>query len=148
MHHDDRGLSLDVASNRLSTTLGSTMTGISSVRIHKTRKNHEKSEPNYIRVRIVIICFYILSGLDCSESFHIGICMTQVTCSYISIIHYLGLSIYVHMLVSRLKSDCDCYFYCTFNTLTTQFMVVIDSIFIRSFISDICIYVVFLSHNH
>ena len=45
--------------------------------------------------------------------------MTQVTCSYIYIIHYLGLSIYVHMLVSRLKSDCDCYFYCTFNTLTT-----------------------------
>ena len=75
--------------------------------------------------------------------------MTQVTCSYISIIHYLGLSIYyVHMLVSRLKSDCDCYFYCTFNTLSTQFMVIIDSIFIRSFIGAICIYVVFLSHNH
>ena len=66
----------------------------------------------YIRIRIVIICFYILSGLDYSESF-------QVTCSYVYIIHYLGLSIYVHMLVSRLKSDCDCYFYCTFNTLTT-----------------------------
>ena len=74
--------------------------------------------------------------------------MTQVTCSYISIIHYLGLSIYVHMLVSRLKSDCDCCFYCTFNTLTTQFMVVIDSIFIRSFISAICIYVVFLFYNY
>ena len=73
----------------------------------------------YIRVRVVIICFYILSGLDCSESFHIVIYMTQVTCSYISIIHYLGLSIYVHMLVSRLKSDGDCYFYCTFNTITT-----------------------------
>ena len=54
-----------------------------------------------------------------SESFHIVIYMTQVTCSYVSIIHYFGLSIYVHMLVSRLKSDCDCYFYCTFNTLTT-----------------------------
>ena len=63
--------------------------------------------------------FYILSGLDYSESFHMVIYMTQVTCSYIYIIHYLGLSIYVHMLVSRLKSDCDCYFYCTFNTLTT-----------------------------
>ena len=73
----------------------------------------------YIRVRVVIICFYILSGLDYSESFHMVIYMTQVTCSYIYIIHYLGLSIYVHMLVSRLKSDCDCYFYCTFNTLTT-----------------------------
>ena len=97
---------------------------------------------------LIIICFYILSGIDCSESFHIVIYMTQVTCSYISIIHYLGLSIYVHMLVSQLKSDCDCYFYCTFNTLTTQFMVVIDSIFIRSSISEICVYVVFLSHNH
>ena len=74
--------------------------------------------------------------------------ITQFTCSYISIIHYLGLSIYVHMLVSRLKSDCDWYFYCTFNTLTTQFMVIINSIFIRSFISAMCIYVVFLSHNH
>ena len=73
----------------------------------------------YIRVRMVIICFYILSGLDYSESFHMVIYMTQVTCSYVYIIHYLGLSIYVHMLVSRLKSDCDCYFYCTFNTLTT-----------------------------
>ena len=78
---------------------------------------------------MVIICFYILSGLDYSESFHMVIYMTQVTCSYIYIIHYLGLSIYVHMLVSRLKSDCDWYFYCTFNTLTTQFMVIIDSIF-------------------
>ena len=97
---------------------------------------------------LIIICFYILSGIDCSESFHIVIYMTQVTCSYVSIIHYLGLSIYVHMLVSRLKSDCDCYFYCTFNTLTTQYMVVIESIFIRSFISAICVYVVFLSHNH
>ena len=73
----------------------------------------------YIRVCIVIICFYILSGIDCSESFNIVIYMTQVTCSYMSIIHYLGLSIYVHMLVSRLKRDCDCYFYCTFNALTT-----------------------------
>ena len=75
----------------------------------------------YIRVCVVIICFYILSGLDYSESFHMVIYMAQVTCtcSYIYIIHYLGLSIYVHMLVSRLKSDCDCYFYCTFNTLTT-----------------------------
>ena len=81
----------------------------------------------YIRVRVVIICFYILSGLDYSESFHMVIYM--VTCSYIYIIHYLGLSIYVHMLVSRLKSDCDCYFYCTFNTLTTSYMVVIESIF-------------------
>ena len=26
----------------------------------------------YIRVSIVIICFYILSGIDCSESFHIS----------------------------------------------------------------------------
>ena len=83
----------------------------------------------YIRVRVVIICFYILSGLDYSESFHMVIYMTQVTCFYIYIIHYLGLSIYVHMLVSRLKSDCDCYFYCTFNTLTTSYMVVIESIF-------------------
>ena len=99
----------------------------------------------WIRVSI----FILLSGLDYSESFHIVMYMTQVTCSYISIIHYLGLSIYVHMLVSRLKSDCDCYFYCTFNTLTTQYMVVIESIFIRSFISEICVYVVFfLSHNH
>ena len=72
-----------------------------------------------VRVGIVIICFYILSGIDCSESFHIVIYMTQVTYSYISIIHYLGLSIYVHMLVSRLKRDCDCYFSCTFNTFTT-----------------------------
>ena len=98
----------------------------------------------WIRVSILIL----LSGLDYSESSHIVIYITQVTCSYISIIHYLGLSIYVHMLVSRLKSDCDCYFYCTFNTLTTQFMVIIESIFIRSFISEICVYVVFLSHNH
>ena len=74
--------------------------------------------------------------------------ITPVTCSYIPVIHYLGLSIYVHMLVSRLKSDYDWYFYCTFNTLTTQFMVIIDSIFIRSFISAMCIYVVFLSLNH
>ena len=73
----------------------------------------------YIRVRIVIICFYILSGIDCSESFHIVIFMTQVTCFHISLVHYTGLFIYVHMLVSRLKSDCDCYFYCTFNALTT-----------------------------
>ena len=97
-----------------------------------------------IRVRI----FILLSGLDYSESSHIVIYITQVIRSYISIIHYLGLSIYVHMLVSRLKSDCDWCFYCTFNTLTTKFMVIIDSIFIRSFISAICIYVVFLSHNH
>ena len=95
----------------------------------------------------MVISFYI-SGLDYSESSHIVIYITQVTCSYIPIIHYLGLSIYVHMLVSRLKSDCDCYFYCTFNTLTTHVMVIIDSIFIRSFISATCIYVVFLSHNH
>ena len=74
--------------------------------------------------------------------------ITQFTCLYISIIHYLGLSIYVHTLVLRLKSDCDWYFYGTFNTLTTQFMFFINSIFIRSFISAICIYVVFLSHNH
>ena len=73
--------------------------------------------------------FILLSGLDYSESFHIVIYMTQVTCSYISIIHYLGLSIYVHMLVSRLKSDCDCYFSCTFNTFTTSYMVIIESIF-------------------
>ena len=46
----------------------------------------------YIRVRVVIICFYILSGLDYSESFHMVIYMTQVTCSYVYIIHYLGLS--------------------------------------------------------
>ena len=26
----------------------------------------------YIRVRMVIICFSILSGIDCSESFHIS----------------------------------------------------------------------------
>ena len=26
----------------------------------------------YIRVRVIIICFYILSGLDYSESFHIS----------------------------------------------------------------------------
>ena len=67
---------------------------------------------------MVIICFSIFSGLDYSESFHMVIYMTQVTCSYIYIIHYLGLSIYVHMLVSRLKSDCDCYFSCTFYTFT------------------------------
>ena len=45
------------------------------------------------------------SGLDYSESYHIVIHVTQYTFSYISIIHYLGLSIYVHMLVTRLKSD-------------------------------------------
>ena len=44
------------------------------------------------------------------------------------IIHYLGLFIYVHMLVSRLKSDCDCYFSCTFYTFTTQYILVIESI--------------------
>ena len=95
---------------------------------------------------MVIIWFFlfnILSGLDYSKSCHMVIYMTQVTCSYISIIHYLGLSMYVHMLVSRLKRDCDWYFYGTFNTLTTQFMFFINSIFIRSFISAICIYVVF-----
>ena len=59
----------------------------------------------YIRVSIVI-SFYI-SGLDYSECSHMVIYITQVTCSYIPIIHYIGLFIYVHMLVSRLKSDCD-----------------------------------------
>ena len=44
-------------------------------------------------------------GLDYSESYHIVIHVTQYIFSYISIIHYLGLSIYVHMLVTRLKSD-------------------------------------------
>ena len=44
-------------------------------------------------------------GLDYSESYHIVIHVTQHIFSYISIIHYLGLSIYVHMLVTRLKSD-------------------------------------------
>ena len=44
-------------------------------------------------------------GLDCSESYHIVIHVTQYIFSYISIIHYLGLSIYVHVLVTRLKSD-------------------------------------------
>ena len=97
---------------------------------------------------MVIICFSIFSGIDCSESFRISHLHDSVTCLYISIIHYLGLFIYVHMLVSRLKSDCDWYFYGTFNTLTTQFMFFINSIFMRSFISAICIYVVFLSHNH
>ena len=68
---------------------------------------------------MIIICFSIFSGIDCSESFHISHLYDSVTCFYVSIIHYLGLSIYVHMLVSRRKSDCDCYFSCTFNTLTT-----------------------------
>ena len=95
----------------------------------------------------MVISFYI-SGLDYSESSHMVIYITQVTCSYIPIIHYIGLCIYVHMLVSRLKSDCDWYFYGTFNTLTTQFLFFINSIFIRSFISAMCIYVVFLSLNH
>ena len=63
--------------------------------------------------------FSILSGIDCSESFRISHLHDSVTCLYISIIHYLGLFIYVHMLVSRLKSDCDCYFSCTFYTFTT-----------------------------
>ena len=83
--------------------------------------------------------FIRTSGLDYSESYHIVIHVIQYIFSYISIIHYLGLSIYVHMLVTRLKSDCVWYFYCTFNTLTTQFMVIIDSIFIWSFISATCI---------
>ena len=73
----------------------------------------------YIRVRMVIICFSIFSGIDCSESFRISHLHDSVTCLYISITHYLGLFIYVHVLVSRLKSDCDCYFSCTFYTFTT-----------------------------
>ena len=73
----------------------------------------------YIRVRMVIICFSIFSGIDCSESFRISHLHDSVTCLYISITHCLGLFIYVHMLVSRLKSDCDCYFSCTFYTFTT-----------------------------
>ena len=68
--------------------------------------------------------------------------MTQVTCSYVYIIHYLGLSIYVHMLVSRLKSDCDL----ILSLLNTWLSL--NPFFIRSFISAICVYVVFLSHNH
>ena len=35
-------------------------------------------------------------GLDYSESYHIVIHVTQHIFSYISIIHFLGLSIYVH----------------------------------------------------
>ena len=66
-----------------------------------------------------IICFSIFSGIDCSESFRVSHLYDSVTCLSISIIHYLGLSIYVHMLVSRLKSDCDCYFSCTCYTFTT-----------------------------
>ena len=38
--------------------------------------------------------FIRTSGLDYSESYHIVIHVTQYTFSYISIIHYLGLSIY------------------------------------------------------
>ena len=63
--------------------------------------------------------FSIFSGIDCSESFRISHLHDSVTCLYKSITHYLGLFIYVHMLVSRLKSDCDCYFSCTFYTFTT-----------------------------
>ena len=49
--------------------------------------------------------FIRTSGFDFSESYHIVIHVTQYIFSYISIIHYLELSIYVHMLVTRLKSD-------------------------------------------
>ena len=38
--------------------------------------------------------FIRTSGLDYSESYHIVIHVTQYTFSYISIVHYLGLSIY------------------------------------------------------
>ena len=90
---------------------------------------------------MVIICFSIFSGIDCSEFFRISHLHDSVTCLYISIIHYLGLFIYVHMLVSRLKSDCDCYFSCTFYTFTTQYILVIESIFFQKVLHKCYMYI-------
>ena len=73
----------------------------------------------YIRVRVIIICFSIFSGIDYSESFHLRHLYASGYLFQMPIIHYSGLFIYVHMLVSRLKSDCDCYFSGTFYTFTT-----------------------------
>ena len=83
-----------------------------------------------------VYSFY-LSGLDYSESSHMVIYITQFTCSYISIIHYLDLKVIViaisiaHLILSLLNT-----------------WLSLNPFFIGSFISAICVYVVFLSHNH
>ena len=52
---------------------------------------------------MIIICFSIFSGIDCSESFRICHLHDSVTCLYISITHYLGLFIYVLNLASSME---------------------------------------------
>ena len=64
--------------------------------------------------------FSILSGIDCSESFHISHLYDS---GYLFLRIYHSLSRVIHLCtyvsLATFKSDCDCYFYCTFNTLTT-----------------------------